>query len=109
MHHPITEKNNQTRINTGLMLQHACFETVQCSSPLYSRQEKCSLNQLKYALDSQLRTIPDEPQLPHYTICRRAQTNSLIDMKTIMNSEGCVKLYSVRETTARRDCHNTVA
>ena len=67
------------------------------------------LDKFKKALDLHLRKIPDEPQLPHYTIRRRAPTNSLIDMKTITNSEGCVNLFSVRDITASRDCHNTVA
>ena len=67
------------------------------------------LTQFKKALDSHLSNIPDEPQLPNYTMYRRANTNSITDMKPNMNTEGCVNPFPVRDTTARRDCHNTVA
>ena len=67
------------------------------------------LTQFKKALDSHLSNIPDEPQLPNYTMYRRANTNSIIDMKPNMNTEGCVNPFPVRDTTARRDCHNSVA
>ena len=40
----------------------------------------CDVNTFKGYLDSYLKNIPDEPQVPGYTVCRRAETNSLIDM-----------------------------
>ena len=39
-----------------------------------------SLDTFKRALDKFLHTIPDEPQIPGYTACRRADSNSLIQM-----------------------------
>ena len=38
------------------------------------------LEAFKSALDRFLRTIPDEPQIPGYTACRRADSNSIIHM-----------------------------
>ena len=70
-----------------------------------------SLLSFKRAVDLCLKNIPDEPQLPNYTIYRRAPTNSLIDMmgfKLNQNTEGCL-IHLGTDTTARRDCHNTVA
>ena len=39
-----------------------------------------SLDSFKRALDQFLNTVPDEPQIPGYTACRRADSNSLIHM-----------------------------
>ena len=40
----------------------------------------CTVDEFKKALDDFLKYVPDEPQIPGYTHCRRAETNSLIDM-----------------------------
>ena len=40
----------------------------------------CSSESFKQALDTFLKTIPDEPQTPGYTCMRRAESNSLIHM-----------------------------
>ena len=40
----------------------------------------CSKNMFKAKLDKYLASVPDEPQIPGYTSCRRAASNSLIDM-----------------------------
>ena len=40
----------------------------------------CNVQKFKSKLDEFIRKIPDEPQIPGYTNCRRANTNSLIDM-----------------------------
>ena len=40
----------------------------------------CSVDLLKMKVDKFLQSIPDEPQIPGYTICRRAETNSLLDI-----------------------------
>ena len=40
----------------------------------------CSSKSFKQALDTFLKTIPDEPQIPGYTYMRRAESNSLIHM-----------------------------
>ena len=42
-----------------------------------------SVEKFKNALDTHLKTIPDEPQIHGYTACRRANSNSIIDMKTV--------------------------
>ena len=70
-----------------------------------------SLQSFKRAVDLCLREIPDEPQLPNYTICRRAPSNSIIHMilNSNPNTESCPNNYPGTDTTARRDCHNTVA
>ena len=43
----------------------------------------CSSKSIKQALDTFLKTIPDEPQTPGYTYMRRAESNSLIQMTTL--------------------------
>ena len=50
---------------------------------------KCKVDKFKGALDKWLEGVPDEPQIQGYTQCRRAPTNSLIDMS---------KLHSCRES-----------
>ena len=40
----------------------------------------CTVLEFKTKLDKYLSRIPDEPQLPGYTACRSADTNSLLDM-----------------------------
>ena len=40
----------------------------------------CNSDTFKHALDTFLKSIPDEPQIPGYTICRRAASNSVKDM-----------------------------
>jgi hypothetical protein len=39
-----------------------------------------SILKFKSAVDKFLRTVPDEPQIPGLTICRRASSNSIINM-----------------------------
>ena len=43
----------------------------------------CSKDQFKNKLDEFLRKIPDEPQISGYVTCRRADTNSIVDMSKI--------------------------
>ena len=43
-----------------------------------------TVNKFKNALDSYLQKIPDEPQIHGYTGCRRANSNSIIEMKHLM-------------------------
>ena len=51
------------------------------SLPKHVRDLKgVSLQKFKRALDSHLKKIPDNPLLPGYTECRRADTNSICDM-----------------------------
>ena len=40
----------------------------------------CDKNYFKRSLDNFLKTVPDEPQISGYTVFRRADTNSLLDM-----------------------------
>ena len=42
--------------------------------------KNCEKHVFKAALDTYLRTIPDEPQIVGYTASRRAESNSLLDM-----------------------------
>ena len=42
-----------------------------------------SINKFKNALDTHLKSIPDEPQIPGYTGYRRADSNSNIHMKNV--------------------------
>ena len=46
------------------------------------------LEKFKRALDKYISSIPDEPQLPGYTACRRAISNSIIDMQKTISSVG---------------------
>ena len=46
------------------------------------------LEKFKSALDKHISSIPDEPQLPGYTACRRAISNSIIDMQKTISSVG---------------------
>ena len=49
--------------------------------PLELRNMKnCSLDSFKRQLDKFLKTVPDEPLVPGYTLYRRAESNSLIHM-----------------------------
>ena len=43
----------------------------------------CSKEKFKSTLDSYLKLIPDEPQIPGYTATRRASSNSIMDMKKL--------------------------
>ena len=45
-----------------------------------------SLVFFKRTLDKCLQNVPDEPQIPGYTTCRRANTNSIINMFLVSNS-----------------------
>ena len=45
------------------------------------------LASFKSTLDEYLRQIPDEPQVPGYTECRRANTNEVVDMQKVA---GCL-------------------
>ena len=69
-----------------------------------------SLETFKRTVDKCLGQIPDEPQLPNYTIYRRAPSNSIIHMIQNLNQniESCAN-HSGTDTAARRGCHNTVA
>ena len=46
----------------------------------------CSSESFKQALDTFLKTIPDEPQTHGYTYMRRADSNSLIHMTPLTNA-----------------------
>ena len=50
------------------------------------------LAKFKCALDEYLRQVPDEPQIPGYTECRRANTNEVVDMQKVV---GCLVPLSV--------------
>ena len=50
------------------------------------------LAKFKCALDEYLRQVPDEPQIPGYTECRRANTNEVVDMQKVV---GCLVSLSV--------------
>ena len=45
------------------------------------------LANFKSTLDKFLRQIPDGPQIPGYTECRRANTNEVVDMQKVV---GCL-------------------
>ena len=54
------------------------------SMPKHIRNMKnVTIGKFKRTLDLHLKTIPDEPQIKGYTGYRRANTNSLIDMKNL--------------------------
>ena len=110
MHHSHTNKK-KAQENKGLKLQHPRSKTVQCPAQTYQKRLQHFTFELKRAVDFCLKNIPDEPQLPNYTIYRRAPTDSLIDMmgfKSNQSTEGCL-IHLGTDTTGRRDCHNTVA
>ena len=41
------------------------------------------VDKFKNALDTYLKTVPDEPQIRGYTGCRRVDSNSILDMKSL--------------------------
>ena len=43
----------------------------------------CNKDVFKNCLDAYLKTVADEPQIRGYTLYRRADTNSLIDMANL--------------------------
>ena len=47
--------------------------------------KNCSVESFKRALDRFLSTIPDEPLIPGYTVMRRADSNSIVDMVQHIN------------------------
>ena len=47
--------------------------------------KNCSVESFKRALDRFLSTVPDEPQIPGYTVMRRADSNSIVDMVQHIN------------------------
>ena len=51
------------------------------SIPKYLRNlTGCSKEKFKYSLNKFLCQVPDEPQIPGYTACRRTESNSLLKM-----------------------------
>jgi hypothetical protein len=46
----------------------------------------CTVDSFKSELDKYLSSIPDEPQIPGYTCCRRAESNSILHMKCLKNT-----------------------
>ena len=57
--------------------------------PKYIRDlTNCSTADFKHNLDLYLKSVPDEPQIPGYTECRRADTNSIFDMNQFSNFNG---------------------
>ena len=56
--------------------------------PRYIRNmTECGIDEFKRALDQFLSLIPDEPQVPGYTACRTADSNSLLHMIKSMTQE----------------------
>ena len=55
--------------------------------PHIRRLTNCSIEEFKKALDEYLKDVPDEPQIPGYTSCRRADTNSLLDMIKVRGTD----------------------
>ena len=70
-------KNRRIRDSTLPIQGAKLFNTL----PKHIRNMKnVPLNKFKGALDTFLNLIPDEPQITGYTACRRASSNSIIDM-----------------------------
>ena len=68
------------------------------SLPKHVRDLKgISIAKFKRALDSHLKHIPDEPQIPGYTECRRANTNSITLMSKLARSSGSMSLLGEPE------------
>ena len=66
-------------------IRYSCFGVVGPklfnTLPLELRNmNNCSLESFKCQLDKYLKTVPDEPLVPGYTLYRRAESNSLIHM-----------------------------
>ena len=52
-----------------------------------------SVDSFKRVLDRWLTLVPDEPQIPNYTQCRRAPSNSILDMSKLEpNSESLISI-----------------
>ena len=67
----------------------SCALAIQ-GAKLFNAMPKCIRNlknvpvdKFKTALDKHLKTIPDEPQIRGYTGCRRVDSNSILDMKSL--------------------------
>ena len=70
----------------------------------------CSTDVFKRALDLYLRDIPDEPQIQGYTSCRRAETNSLLDMsRHVAHQEYRVEGPEFTGNSGSRGCVSNVA
>ena len=63
------------------------------SLPKYIRNVRnVPIERFKGTLDTYLKTIPDEPQVIGYTVCRRASSNSIIDMCKIDHCRGFMSI-----------------
>lgn len=74
-----------TRRSTYTNLRHSFFSQLgprlfNCMPKYIRNITNCSVDCFKKDLDTYLSKVPDEPQIPGYTACRRAETNSLTDM-----------------------------
>ena len=68
----------------------------------------CSSESFKQALDTFLKTIPDEPQTHGYTYMRRADYNSLIHMTSLTTARHpsiSEELDNVPQTRGGHPCH----
>ena len=71
----------------------------------------CKKDVFKQALDNYLQSIPDEPQIQGYTMFRRTDTNSLIDMTRFRNAHRDQRVEGLDDTysSSSRGCASSVA
>lgn len=77
-------------------------------------ETKAPLAKFKSMVDNFLKLVPDEPQLPNYTICRRAESNSIIHMvehitENKSRAANPISAYTTEIHAARGDRHNLVS
>ena len=65
----------------------------------------CSVESFKSQLDKYLRSVPDEPQVPGYTACRRADSNSLIHMAQFTSAQHVSQLEEPDNVSAAGGGH----
>ena len=91
-------------------------QTLRCGSvavrgPMPSElpnMTNCSSESFKQALDTFLKTIPDEPETHGYTYMRRADSNSLIHMTSLTTARHpsiLEELDNVPQTRGGHPCH----
>ena len=60
---------------------------------LYRDQSAILVDSFKRVLDRWLTLVPDEPQIPNYTQCRRVPLNSILEMSKLEpNSESLTSI-----------------
>ena len=88
---PLVKESRYKEIVNGSFLVHG-VKLFNAMPKSVRNATNCSKEKFKALLDEELAKIPDEPQIPGYTAQRRADSNSIIDMRYHRDSAGLNEL-----------------